>query len=178
MMMQKDERIAIATLGKTVGLKGEMRIHLDTDFPEQFKPKAKFYCERGELVIKKYDHERGTISFLGHDDINAVAMLTNQILYTTLEESRERCSVNDGELFWFDVIGMDVFQEGELLGKVVHIERMAGTDMMILDTSPLLVAQGMAKTFLIPYTDRYIIKADLETKVINVQLAKDILLAS
>jgi 16S rRNA processing protein RimM len=177
-MITHDDRIAIATLGKTVGLKGEMRIHLDTDFPEQFQPKAKFYTERGELVIKRYDHERGVISFLGHDDINSVAMLTNQLLYTTLQESRERCKVDNGELFWFDVIGMDVLQEGEVLGKVVHIERMAGTDMMILDTDPLLIAQGMAKTFLIPYTDRYIIKADLESKIINVQLAKDILLAS
>ena len=31
------DKIYIAKLGKTVGLKGQQKLHIDSDFPEQFK---------------------------------------------------------------------------------------------------------------------------------------------
>ena len=177
-MDELGEKIAIATLGKTVGLKGEMKIHLDTDFPEQFKPKTTFSTNRGLLTVKRYDPIRGLISFEGYQNSTEAAKLVNQTLYTTLEESRKHCNIEDGELFWFDVIGMKVFQQGELLGEVTHIERMAGTDMVIVSTDPSLVKQGLAKTFLIPYNDRYIVDAQVDACLLNVQNAKEILEAS
>ena len=55
---------------------------------------------------------------------------------------------------------------------------MADTDYLSIKTDDVLVESGLSKNFLLPYIDRYVIKADTDEKIVYTQDAKDILEAS
>ena len=46
-------KIPIAKIGKTHGLKGWVKLHLLTDFPEQFQKNRNFDSDKGELRIEQ-----------------------------------------------------------------------------------------------------------------------------
>ena len=172
------ERFFIAQLGKTVGLWGDLKLHLHTDFPEQFKIGQTFQSDRGPLEIVDINMDRGIVRFRGYESLESAKKLTNAKLYTTKEETRKRCELDEGEHFWFEVIGCRVMEEGEGLGKVSEIQRILDTDYLVVQTEDKLEKEGLSSSFLIPYIPRYVIRTDTQTQQILTKDAKDILEAS
>jgi 16S rRNA processing protein RimM len=172
------EKLPVARIGKAVGLRGDLRLNLLSDFPEQFKKGATFFSERGELTIDAFNADRGIVRFEGIDNVDDARRLTNAYLYTTKEVTEAVCKLEEGEYFWYQIIGLDVEDAGELLGKVKEIERLAGTDYLVVKTAPSLVESGAAKSFLIPYIDRYVDRVDLEGGKVVTTGARAILDAS
>lgn len=169
----------VATLGRAVGLKGEMKLNLHTDFPEQFAPDATFYLENGnKITLQSYHGERELVRIKGIDSPEAAKALTNSRLFTTREETRARCKLEEGQFFWFDLLGAKVLEEGELLGSVKEIERIGVQDYLLVQTDGRLVAAGSPETFLIPYIDHFILEYDSEAKTITVRGGRDLLEAS
>ncbi len=175
--MSKDASL-IAQVGRTIGLWGDLKFHLHTDFPEQFQVGKTYQSSRGELTISHIDHQRGTIRFSGYESIDSAKKLTNTKIYADEVQTRENCHLKEGEYFWFDIVGCYVKQGDEVVGEVLDIQRMADTDYLEIKTAPALVESGYAKHFLLPYINRYVLKADIEEKIIYTQDAKDILEAS
>jgi len=176
--MQKDKNFLVAQLGKSVGLKGELKLNLHTDFPEQFKKGRVLKTQRGELEIESYNPKRGLIKIVGYDTPEAAKTLTNTKIYSSEEETREYCKLKDGEYFWFDLIGSKVFEDGELLGTIKDITRLPQGDYFVIETSKDLVEKKMPKSFLLPYLPNFIKNIDISTKSIEATGAKDILEAS
>ena len=178
--MQKpaNEKFFIAQIGRTVGLWGDLKLHLHTDFPEQFKAGNSYQSDRGELTISDINFKRGTIRFQGYESIDAAKKLTNTKLYADEAQTKENCDLKEGQHFWFDVIGCTVKQGEEILGMVDDIQRLAGVDYLAIKTDKALVDAGLPKNFLLPYIDRYVIGTDEEEKTVYTQDAKDILEAS
>jgi len=168
----------IAQIGRTIGLWGDLKLNLHTDFPEQFKIGSTFKSDRGPLTISDVNFKRGTIRFQGYESIDSAKKLTNAKIYTDLEKTKENCNLQGGQHFWFDILGCKVVQDDEIIGVVEDIQRMVDTDYLSIKTEKSLVEAGMAQTFLLPYIERYIIKADIAEKTIYTQDAKDILEAS
>lgn len=176
--MGNDHNLTVAVIGKAVGFKGEAKLHLECDFPEQFAKGRAFTTGKYDLTIQYYHPDRGVVKFVGIDSIEDLQKFVNQPLLTTQEESRQRCRLAAGEYFWFDIIGLDVYEDDQLLGRVDEIERMAGTDMLLVQTAQQWVDAKLARSFLIPYLDRYILKVDQDAKRVIVRFAKDLLEAS
>jgi 16S rRNA processing protein RimM len=172
------ETFFIAQIGRTVGLWGDLKFHLHTDFPEQFKKGATFQSSRGDLMISDVNMKRGLVRFEGYESIDAAKKLTNVKLYSNEAQTKANCILEKGQHFWFDIIGCDVLEGEERLGKVVDIQRLADVDYLSIDTDKALVDAGLPKNFLLPYIDRYIIDADTDAKVIHVKDGKDVLEAS
>lgn len=169
----------VATLGRTVALKGDMKLNLFTDFPEQFKKNATFTLDNGSIVtIGSYNPERELVHLIGYDTPEAAKTLTNAKLYTTYEETRARCKLKEGEYFWFDLIGLSIYEGDVLLGTLGEIERIGAQDYLLVKTDSALVSKGLPETFLIPYIDRFVLKADIEMKKIMVEGGLDLLEAS
>jgi 16S rRNA processing protein RimM len=168
----------IAQIGRTVGLWGDLKLHLHTDFPEQFKQGSSFESSLGNLTIKEVNLKRGTIRFVGYEDLESAKKLTNVKLYTTKEQTLTNCELKQGEHFWFEVIGCQLEEDGEVLGVVEEIQRMLTVDYLSIQTSPKLVQEGYAKQFLLPYIDRYILQCNVELQTITTKDAKEILEAS
>jgi 16S rRNA processing protein RimM len=176
--MSKSEKFFIAQVGKTHGLHGDLKLHLHTDFPEQFKIGRDFETDRGRLEIIRINPKRGTVAFRGYESIDSAKKLINAKIYSTLEETKKRCKLNKGEHFWFDLEGCRVFQDDDFLGIVKEIQRLADIDYLFIETNKSLVDMGSPKSFLIPNIERYIDSIDIDEKIIKVIDAKDILEAS
>ena len=168
-----NKKIPIAKIGKTYGIKGWQKLHLLTDFPEQFKPGAVFSSDKISLTIEKIDLKRKLVKFKGFDTPEDAQKLVNRKLYTTEEESRNNIKLKKDEYFWFDIIGCDVYEDGKNLGKVIDIER-ADVDYLIIKTSDELIKKGYPKRFLIDFK-RHVEDVDVDNKKIEAKGAFDIL---
>jgi len=177
-MSNQVNRFQVAKLGKAVGIHGEMKFHLKTDFPEQFKPGLSFKTKRGELVIETYNPERDLIKFKGYNSSEDAKKLTNLDLFVSEEQTRDSIKLEEGQFFWFDLVNLDVYEGDLLLGKVAEVERLGVTDYLKLDTDKDLVAKKMPNSFLIPYLDNFVLEVDTQAKIIKVQGGFDILEAS
>ena len=172
------EQFFIAQIGRTIGLWGDLKFHLHTDFPEQFKIGYTYKSNRGDLTISDINFKRGTIRFQGYESIDAAKKLTNAKIFADMEQTKANCDLQEGEHFWFDIIGCTVKQDDETLGVIEDIQRMLDTDYLAIKTDVALVEAGLPKQFLLPYIERYVTKADTEIKIVYVKDAKDVLEAS
>ena len=176
---EKEPLLHVATLGRTVGLKGDMKFHDKSDFPEQFVDGAEFILDKGRSVrLSHVNMERGTVRIEGCDTLEEAKRYTNAKLYTTYEATRKQCELEEGQFFWFDIVGCEVVEAGRELGRVKEIERIGAVDYLSVKTDEVLVAQGEAKNFLIPYQPPFIVGTDIDRKVIEVEGGLDLLRAS
>ncbi len=166
-------KIPIAKIGKTYGIKGWQKLHLLTDFPSQFKPNTTFESDKITLTIEKIDLKRNLVKFKGIDTPEDAKKLVNRYLYTTKEATRENIKLKENEYFWFDIEGCEVYENDELLGVVKEIER-ADVDYLVINTDKKLIEKGYPKRFLIDFK-RHIKDVDIEDKKITANGAKDIL---
>ena len=176
--MEQNKTFLIAQFGKTVGLKGELKLNLHTDFPEQFKAGRVFKTKRGNLEIESYNPKRGLIKIVGYNTPEEAKSLTNTKIYSTQEETREYCKLEEGQYFWFDLIDCSIKEDNKVLGKVKEISRLPQSDYFIIQTDSNLVKEGKAKSFMLPYLPNFIKSIDIENKTITTIGAKDILEAS
>jgi len=159
-----NKKFPIAKIGKTYGVKGWQKIHLLSDFPEQFKPGVKFSSDKIDLTIEKVDLKRGLIKFKGVENREDAKKLTNRVLYSDEEKTKSNIKLKKDEYFWFDIIGCNVYENDVLLGKVIDIER-ADVDYLVIKTDEKLVNEGYPKRFLIDFK-RHIKDVDVENKKI------------
>ncbi len=177
-MSSSKKEFLVAQLGKTVGLKGELKLNLHTDFPEQFKKGRILSTDRGDLEIENYNPKRGLIKLKDINNPEDAQKLVNTKIYSSKEETREYCNLKEGEYFWFDLIGSKVVENEELLGEVKDIQRLPQADYLLVETSKELQEKGFAKSFLIPYIPQFIESVDTENRIITTKNSKDILEAS
>jgi 16S rRNA processing protein RimM len=171
-----NNQIYVAKLGKSVGLKGEIKIFIDSDFPEQFKKGATFTTNKNiSLTVKDYNESRGLILFNEINNIDDAKKLTNQQLFTSQEDTKDNCKLEKDQYFWFDLINCSIFENDELLGTISDIHRYPLGDYFEIDTNKALVEKNLPKTFLLPYEKSYIISVDIENKKIKTKDAKAIL---
>ena len=175
--MDNDDAL-IAQIGRTIGLWGDLKFHIHTDFPEQFKVGKTYKTDRGDLTIAEMNMKRGIIRFQGYESIDAAKKLTNVKIFADIAQTKENCDLEEGQHFWFDVIGCTVEDEGIVIGTIEDIQRMGDTDYLIIKTDESFVKEGLPQTFLLPYIDRYVVKADMEAKLVYTKDAKDILESS
>lgn len=170
----------VAQIGRTVGLQGDLKLHLHTDFIDQFKHGVQFQTtQNGLLTIARYDATQGLIRFVGFESLEAAKPLTNVWLYATPEETRANCTLKEGQYLWCDIIGCNIIENGILLGEVKAIDRLGEVDYLQIATSLELVQkENLSRQFLIPYINRYILNVDITTKTITTHDTKDILEAS
>jgi 16S rRNA processing protein RimM len=174
-----NELLHIATIGKTVGLRGDLKFHMHCDFPEQFKIGASFLLQNQEkITLENVNHERGLIRIAGITTPEDAKKFTNAHLFTTHEDTKKSCHLEDGQFFWFDIMGCSVYENDLLLGVVEEVERIAISDYLNITTSENLVKKDFPKSFLIPYHKPFIVKTDIEKKIILVSGGLDILEAS
>ncbi len=175
----REPLLHIATLGKTVGLKGDMKLHIKSDFPEQFKAGASFLINKKEkITLSEVNLDRGIVKINNITNLEDAKKFTNAKLFTTQEATRKNCHLNKGEYFFFDLEDCDVYENGKHLGRVKELERINITNYLSIVTDAALVEKGFAKTFLVPFIEPFKVAVDIEAKRIELHGAMDILEAS
>ena len=175
----KEQLLHIATLGKTVGIHGDMKFHDKSDFPEQFFCGATFFTNQNKkITLDKIDLDRQIIRIKGINSLEDAKRYVNLKLLTTRDETRKNCHLDEGEFFWFDLEDCEVFENELRLGYVHEVERIAITNYLSIITDDNLVQKGFAKRFLIPFELPFKVSVDIDQKVIIVNGGMDILEAS
>jgi len=173
-----NESALIAQIGRTIGLWGDLKFHLHTDFPEQFQAGKTYHTNNGALTISEINFKRGIIRFIGYESIDSAKRLTNTKLFANEAQTKESCELKKGQYFWFDLIGCEIKENDIVMGKVEDIQRIGDTDYFIIETDVNLTKEGFSKNFLIPYIPQYVLSIDIENKIIQSKDAHSILEAS
>ena len=175
----KEPLLHIATIGKTVGIKGDMKLHIKSDFPEQFKTGSSFLINKKEkITLSDVNLERGLVKINSITNPEDAKKFTNTKLFTTYEDTRKNCHLNDNEYFFFDLEDCDIYENGNLLGRVKEVERINVTNYLSIVTDAALVEKGLPKSFLVPFIEPFKVAVDIEAKRIELRGAMDILEAS
>lgn len=152
----------VAKLGRTVGVQGFVRLHNLSDFPEQFECGASFF-DKNSRVLKIKARNAQSVLFEGFESLESAKTLVNLELFQSVEKSRASCKLGDDEFFYFDIIGLEVFENGLLLGVVKDI-LPAGNDLLLIKSDESLVKKGFASEFYLPYVDFYVKSVELGAK--------------
>lgn len=162
--MNSSDLVAIASIVRTRGLKGEVVADMLTDFPERFELLETVTAVRGgeqfELKIEKFWFQNGRVilKFAGYDSIESGETLRNVEICVPETDAVE---LDEGEYFDWELAGCKVETiAGERLGEVSELMRTGGTE--------LLVVQGEAKEYLIPFAHAICVEVDIENKLIKV----------
>ena len=154
--------VLVAKLGRTVGVQGFVRLHNLSDFPEQFECGASFF-DKNSRVLKIKARNAQSVLFEGFESLESAKTLVNLELFQSVEKSRASCKLGEGEFFYFDIIGLEVFENGLLLGVVKDI-LPAGNDLLLIKSDESLVKKGFASEFYLPYVDFYVKSVELGAK--------------
>ncbi len=168
-------KISIAKIGKTFGVKGWLKLHLLTDFPNQFKAGKTFEADKITLTIENINRKNNTIKFVGFDTPEDAKKLTNRVIYSDEKTSKEDIKLKKNEYFWFDIIGCEVYEEDKLLGIVEDINRINDIDYIVVSVNTELNLPQ--KRFLFDFK-KHIIEVDIENKKLIVKDTIPILEAS
>ena len=160
-----EELVAVANIVRTRGLKGEVVADILTDFPERFDSLTDVVGvresgERIELKIEKFwfQNERVIFKIAGYDSIEKAETLRNVEICVPEDEAVE---LEDDEFFDWELAGCKVETiDGITIGLVRELMRTGGTE--------LLVVEGEAKEFLIPFAEAICVEVDVENKVIKI----------
>lgn len=159
-------KIKIAKIINTHALKGELKLELYTDFAEQrFQPEQVLWIGNTKVVVESFRlyKQHGYVKFKSYNNINLVEQFKNQMIEIEKEYIHQ---LEDGEYYFFELKGLKVFHQNELIGKVLDvIEGVAQNLLLIGDEN---------NSFYIPYVDAFVKNIDLEQDMIEVNLIEGI----
>jgi 16S rRNA processing protein RimM len=129
--------VLVGRLGRPHGLRGEVVILPETDFPElRFAEGATVFARTGTTVVAlEIEHSRThagrpLVGFRGIETIEAIEALGRGDL--KIPESA-LAPLPEGEYYWYQYIGAPVHTEtGELVGTVVRVEPNGGSGMLVV----------------------------------------------
>ncbi len=132
-----DDLVVVGRLGRPHGLRGEVMVLPETDFPElRFAEGARLYARRGESVValdidRSRTHAgRPLVGFRGIDSIEAIELLGRGEL--KIPESA-LAPLPDGEYYWYQYVGAPVRTEaGDTIGTVVRVEPTGGSGILVV----------------------------------------------
>lgn len=157
--------LAVGKLHRPHGLRGEILMGIQTDFPERLQPEVTLYIgdEKEPITILSIrTHNKGLlITFKGFDSREQVAEFRNQAVFVRTED---RPDLPEGEYYYHELIGLQVVtDEDNELGVLVEILETGANDVY------LVRAEG-SKDVLLPAIEEVIKDIDLEGRKIQVHL--------
>jgi 16S rRNA processing protein RimM len=178
----EEKFIIIGKLVKTVGLKGYLKAIILTDFPDKFgKLKSiKLFSEYDNKVLKNitsgkddfdicdviYEKDYIKILFEGFDNVELAGGLTGNFI--VIEESK-RNKLDKGKYYYYELIGLDVKSNDEVIGIVKSIENYGGQDLFNVKLNK------SKKEILVPFIEEFIKKIDISNKTIDVEIIEGML---
>lgn len=157
--------VAIAKIARPRGIKGEVVADLLTDFPGRFEELRTVVAvlpdkTRQDLRIEqfRFQNDRILLKFAGVDRVEDAEALRDAEL--RVDES-DAVELEEDEFFDWELEGCVVITtNGDRLGDVREVMRTGGTE--------ILVVEGDAKEYLIPFAGSICTAVDIESKQIVV----------
>jgi 16S rRNA processing protein RimM len=163
--------IEIAKIGSTYGLDGELRLFPISSSIETILSYGQWYIKlvsdgQWQALNDENVYRRSNKVYIkldGVDNVNSAQKFINALISVP---SDKLPLLNNGEIYWKDLIGMSVSNnDGDSFGCVVNIMETGYNDV--------LVCRKDKEEYLIPYIKDYVLEENLESKKILVDWQYD-----
>jgi len=141
------------------GVRGDVRVYPDTDFPERFLTMKYAYIDgvKYEITDARFHKRVVLMKFVGIHDRNGVEPLLHKELQVTRQDLMP---LEEGQHYVFDIIGCRVFdKENNVLGTVTDILKTGSNDVYV-------VTDEDGKELLLAVIPQVILSVDTDTKTI------------
>lgn len=168
------EYLNVGKIVNTHGIRGEVRVISQTDFPEErYQPGGQltlFRTGKDPLALTITSHRKhknfDLLTFEGYPNINDVEPFRDGILKVDMAELNE---LGENEFYYHEIIGLQVVEEGgQEIGKIKEILSPGANDVWV-------VQRKGKKDALIPYIDSVVKSIDLATGVVTVDIPEGLL---
>lgn len=169
--MNKDACFELGYVEKTHGLKGEVVIVLDVDYPEDYEDMESVFLEIKGKLIPFFVEElqlRGSKAIVKFEDIDTLPKaqaLKGMLLYLPLTELDE---LEEDEFYFHEVKGFTI--EDDKLGTLGIV-----LDIYELPMHEVVAMNYKGKEVLFPLNDQIVYKVDRENQTLYTQLPDGLL---
>jgi 16S rRNA processing protein RimM len=173
--MAEERLLNIGKIVNTHGIKGEVKVWSQTDFPDvRFKAGSKllmFPPESGqpitiEVLSSREQKNLFVLKLKGFDHIDQVEKFKGWELKVS---EAERVPLPEGEYYFRDIVGCTVeSDEGKQLGIITDILSPGANDIWV-------VKQTKGKDLLLPVIDDVVLDVDIAARKIKVHLLEGLL---
>jgi len=134
-----DEMAVVGRIARTHGLRGEVFVNVETDFPaDRFRQGAELFVQRGGAVesvrVKsvRFQQERPVIALEGVDDIDRAAAMAGTELRVPMEKLTP---LADGVYYRHDLVGCRVESlDGKAVGVVTDVDGPLDAPRLVVTT--------------------------------------------
>jgi len=166
--------ITLARVVKTQGRIGEVATEVHSDIPDRFSVGMKLLAldkagrSRREVQIEDlWPHKDFLIlKFTGVDSLSDAEALIGSELQVP---RAERAQLEEGWSYVSDLVGCEVFDKGQLIGRVADVQFGAG------EAPLLIVACSDGKKYDVPFAEAYVESVDLGGKQLRMMLPEGML---
>ena len=169
--MTKENCFELGKITKTHGVRGELVLWLDVDFPEDYEDLESIFLEvRGELVpffmeSFRLSGNRAIVQFEDIDTFEKAEGMINLQAFLPLEELPE---LDEDQFYYHEIIDFKVIDKnlGEL-GTVQTVHSMQAQDLLVMDYK--------GKEVFVPVIPEIVLNAEKDKKILNVNLPEGLL---
>ena len=159
--------LAVGTLRRSHGIRGDLLVDVITDFPERLKPGTFVYHgdKKQPLKITRCrSHNDGLIlGFEGINNAEQTAKYRAQMIYVKAED---RPGLPAGEYYHHQILGLKVIDENDVsLGIISEIIVTGANDVYVVTADSIL-----GRDILIPAIQQVILDVNLEAKTMRVHI--------
>ncbi|MGI5917920.1 MAG: ribosome maturation factor RimM [Anaerolineae bacterium] len=151
------------------GVRGELKVHIESDDPERFALLKKVFLGdalvRYNVISSRLHQGAALLRLEGVTDRNAAEALRGTYVYVEMEDA---LPLEEGEYYHHQILGLAVRTEGgEDLGRV--------TDILVTGANDVFVVQGPRGEVLLPSIADVILEVNLEAGAITVRIPEGLL---
>lgn len=149
--------VLIGKIVNTHGLKGEVRILSSFKYKDKvFKEGMNIYIGKDKTCesITSYRYHKifDMITMDGYNDIDQVLKYKGEYVFVNKDDIK----LDDGQYLDEDIVGLSVYVDGNLLGRVKRIDKHSVNEILVIENNE--------KNYLVPYNFDIIEAIDLEKK--------------
>ncbi|GAA4827162.1 ribosome maturation factor RimM [Algivirga pacifica] len=170
--MKKEDCFELGVISRTHGLNGEVIFNLDVDSPSNYEEMdTVFMEEQGQLVplfIESIsaNKNRFIVALEDIETVEEAEKLKGAKLYLPLEVLPE---LEEGQFYYHDIIDYTIIDQN--LGELGHVATIYANT----NSQDLLAMKYKGKEVLIPMAEDIVIRANHETKTMEVNLPEGLL---
>ena len=159
----------VGKIVNTQGLQGEMRVLSVTDFAEErfkkgnilalFDKKDQFVMDveiASHRKVKNFD----IIKFKGMYHINDIEKFRD---FTLKVREEDLTDLEDGEFYYHEIIGLEVYEDDVLLGRIKEILQPGANDVWV-------VKRKGKRDLLLPYIPPVVLGIDIDQGRVDVEI--------
>ena len=151
------EFIEAGEIVTTHGIRGEVKVLCWLDDPEMLCDFDRCCIDGREVIMEQVRVQKtcNLVKFQGVDTMEAAQAMRGKVVKLYRED------IDDEVIFAVELIGMEVFAEGESIGKIVEVLDYPGNSVYVV--------KGKYE-YMIPAVNQFILSTDMEKNEMQVRL--------